>query len=170
MLATRRQDFQELKAVLRPPPPVAAIAQAAKILVSIEDFQPGACAETGMTFGSAETVALVCWRDPSMSKKLIEVVLEREGGIGEEKLGRIGDLFESYYIEDSTGEVRKGAYALLNDAKKASPAAAAVGGWIWAVVEFCRAAGETGVGVGPGEGQVKIPRLQGADEGSMFAL
>jgi hypothetical protein len=112
--------FQEMKALHRPPRGIAQTALAAKVLLDIEKAKAGADAE-GVTFGSSETIALVCWRDHQMRQRLDRLVYDNP--IPSERLAR---LLEMETDEAFTPEA----------VTKQNHAAAAICGLIRAVVRF----------------------------------
>lgn len=119
--AVHPRAFQELKAFARPPQGVATTALAAKVLLSMEEVEAGADAD-GMTFGSSETIALVCWRDQRLQQRRERMVDDEP--IPRERLARL----QAMVMSDE-------AYTPQAVAKQ-SLAAAAVCAYIRAVVRF----------------------------------
>lgn len=113
------QHFQEMKGLHKPPPGIAATALAAKVLLGIENMKVGADAD-GMTFGSSETFALVCWRWPIIVEKLDQLVYANP--IPSKRLARL--------LEMETDN------AYTPKAVAWQPAAAAISAFIRAVVRF----------------------------------
>eukprot|EP00518_Triparma_eleuthera_P015665 CAMPEP_0197556098 /NCGR_PEP_ID=MMETSP1320-20131121/14563_1 /TAXON_ID=91990 /ORGANISM="Bolidomonas sp., Strain RCC2347" /LENGTH=511 /DNA_ID=CAMNT_0043117197 /DNA_START=1 /DNA_END=1536 /DNA_ORIENTATION=- len=125
-----RNDYSELKALARPPPALALTCQAAKIMLSRKTAKAGADAD-GMTFGSSETIMLVCWLDASV-QNYIRDELAGGRGLGAAICKELTQLQE----KNPTWTVEKVSYC--------SSAGAAVTAWIFAVLDFVRAAEAAG--------------------------
>ena len=90
-----------------------------KVLLDIENRKAGSDAD-GMTFGSSETIALVCWRQPTLVEKLDQLVYDNP--IPRKRLARL--------LEMETNE------AYTPEAVAWQPAAAAICAFVRAVVRF----------------------------------
>ena len=67
-----KSSYHEMKALSRPPVAIQFTCDALKILVNKEGVGAGTDAD-GMSFGSSETILLVCW--PSTTQRLIKAAL-----------------------------------------------------------------------------------------------
>lgn len=127
----RKQDYDELKALSRPPKGLALTCQAAKILISRPNAEAGRDAD-GMSFGSSVTIVLVTWPSPQIQNYIKENLV---GGNGlQPKIVAKLNKLRSENAEDWN----------LETLKKQSAAGSAVTKWIFAVLDYINAADAAG--------------------------
>ena len=140
----RKMDFQELKAMCKPPLSVGEVAFAVKVLCEKEEIKAGTDVD-GMSFGSSDTIMLVEWGHYTvqiLKEKVIEADMCSE--VNMNKVRKVGKLLGVAGFEVSD-EKKPWAHA---EAKKQSTAAAAVGAWLLALVKFVVKAKELGLTLG----------------------